>query len=202
VDTRVGGTSGCNTYNAPFTVDGTKLTIGPNIASTQMACEPGPTAVETSYLERLPNVTEYQIDGSTLELLDNTGGTLLTYKAVDAASAILGEWTATGIYTGDAIKGPVEGSKLTANFTDKEVSGDSGCNTFGGPFTAEKSTIKLGPFRSTLRACAEDAVSTQEQQYLQALELAKTFKVTGDQLQLFREDGGFAATFVRTAVAG
>jgi heat shock protein HslJ len=201
-DGRMSGSSGCNTYSAPFTVDHPSLTIGPDIASTLMACDAGPAEVEIAYLEALPKVAEYQINGETLTLRDADGETLLTYDAVDSASAILGMWTATSYYTGDAVQSVVIGSTLTADFEGDEVSGDSGCNTFGGPYTAAKNTIEMGPFRSTLRACADPEVQAQEQHYLAALELATTFRVTGDQLQLFRDGDGIAATFVRTPDAG
>jgi len=201
-DGRMSGSSGCNTYNAAYTTDHPQITIGPDIATTKMACEPGPAQVEIAFLEALPKVTEYTIDGDTLELLDDDGTALLTFEAVDGASAILGMWTATSYYTGNAIQSVVLGSTLTANFEADEVSGDSGCNTFGGPYTAQNKTIEMGPFRSTLRACIDPDVQTQEQQYLSALELAATFRVTGDQLQLFRADDGIAATFVRTPDAG
>ena len=56
----VSGTSGCNTYNGPYKVDGDKLTIGPNLVSTQMACGPAETAVEKVFLERLPKVAVVQ----------------------------------------------------------------------------------------------------------------------------------------------
>ena len=59
--------------------------------------------------------------------------------------------------------------------------------------------IALGPFASTLRACADPAVETQEQQYLTALGLAKTYQVTGDRLTLFRDGGTIAATFERAS---
>jgi heat shock protein HslJ len=201
-DGRVGGSSGCNTYNAPYSVGGANLTIGPEIAFTAMACDPGPTAVETAYLARLPRVATYEIHGTTLALQDASGAKVLSYEAGDGASAILGGWTAASIYTGNSVESVAVGSKLTANFGKGEVSGDGGCNTFGGPYRAGKSSIELGPFRSTLKACADPAQKTQEQQYLAALELAASFEVTGDQLLLFRDDDGIAVTFVRTAVSG
>jgi heat shock protein HslJ len=201
-DGRVGGTGGCNTYNAPYVVDGKTLTIGPDITSTRMACEPGPTAVETAYLAALPEVREYKVVGTGLQLLGSDGETVLSYTAADGTVAILGEWTATNFYTGNAVQSVAVDSLLTANFDADEVSGDGGCNTFGGPYTAGKRSISMGPFRSTLKACADPALQGQEQQYLAALEVAATYRVTGDQLELFRADEGIAATFVRTAVAG
>lgn len=118
-------------------------------------------------------------------------------QASDTETAILGQWTATGYDTGSAIQSVIGSATLTASFEGEEVSGDSGCNTFGGPFTTEGDDIKLGPFRSTLKACAEPALQIQEQQYLTALSLAKTFSVTGSQLELLRDGGSIAATFER-----
>lgn len=37
-DDRVGGSSGCNSYNTTYTVDGDRLTFGEQAASTMMAC--------------------------------------------------------------------------------------------------------------------------------------------------------------------
>jgi heat shock protein HslJ len=57
--------------------------------------------------------------------------------------------------------------------------------------------IRVGPLASTLRACADPALDTQEQQYLAALGLAKTYRVTGDTLTLFREGDTIALTAQR-----
>ncbi len=106
----------------------------------------------------------------------------------------------TSLYTGDAIQTPVAGSALTLEFADARASGNSGCNTFDGPVKLSGvDGIALGPFRSTLKACADPAVSTQEQQYLAALGLAKTYQVTGNRLTLFRDGGTIAATFDRAS---
>lgn len=201
-DGRMGGSSGCNTYNAPYAVDGATLTIGPEVATTKMACEPEASGVEAEYLAALPKVRRYAIAGETLELLAADGTTLLSYSAADGATAILGQWTASSFYTGDSVQSVAVGSTLTANFDAGEVSGDSGCNSFGGAYEAGRRSISMGPFRATLKACADPALQAQEQQFLAALELAATFRVTGDQLELFRADDGIAATLVRTAVTG
>lgn len=93
-----------------------------------------------------------------------------------------------------------------AHFASNKVSGASGCNSysasytvdgnsFGGPYEVTGDTITLGPLASTPRACADDAVQTQEQQYFAALALATTYQVTGNRLELFRADGGIAVSF-------
>lgn len=191
------GNSGCNGYTTGYKVSGSKLTLNAQIAGTRMACPPAPTAVEQEYLTRLPQVASYAIKGQKLTLADGSGTALLIYEATDGASAITGAWTATSYYTGTAIQSAEVGSTLTADFKDGQVSGESGCNSFGGPYDVKGSTIKLGPFRSTLKACTDPVLATQEQKYLAALELATTYQVTGARLELFRADGGIAATFDR-----
>ena len=191
------GNSGCNGYSTTYEVHGAKLTISPQIAGTLVGCPPAPSAVEQEYRTRLPQVASYSINGQTLTLEDGSGTALLIYAAIEGGSAIAGKWTTTSYYTGTAIQSVEVGSTLTADFKSGQVSGESGCNSFGGPYDVKGATIKLGPFRSTLKACTDPVIATQEQKYLAALGLATSYQVTGPRLELFRADGGIAATLVR-----
>ena len=197
--TTVSGESGCNAYHAPYHVRGSTMTIGKEIASTLRSCPRAPTAVERAYLQRLPRVRSYKISGTTLSLSNRSGSVLLTYRATVGAQAIVGRWEVTGYYTGSAIASVVPNSTLTAEFARSDMSGDGGCNTFGGPYTVSGSSIRIGPLNSTLRACAEEALNTQEAQYLMALELASSFTVQGSRLELLRSDGGIAVSFEAAA---
>lgn len=193
----ISGNSGCNGYRAPYTVRGSKLTISRAIAGTLMQCPPAPQAVETAYRARLPRVASYAIRGARLTFSGSDGAALLVYDAVDGSAALAGEWKATSYYTGQAVQSVASASTLTAKFEHGQVSGESGCNSFGGPYEVHGSNIELGPLRSTLRACTDPVLQAQEQQYQEALHLASTYEVTNATLQLFRADGGIAATFVR-----
>ncbi len=196
-DGRISGHSGCNTYGTSFSQDGSKLTIGKDIVTTRMACPPAPTAVERAYLERLPKVASFSRAGTTLRLKDADGATLLTYvQSHSSGDALTGDWKVTSFYTGDALESPV-GAELTATFGADGVHGDSGCNTFRGPATTDGTTIRIGPLASTLKACADEALNTQEHRYIQALEAASTFEERGDQLSLFRSNGAYAVVFER-----
>ncbi|MET0628716.1 MAG: META domain-containing protein [Acidimicrobiia bacterium] len=192
----VSGDGGCNTYRAPIATDGSSITIGPNIASTLMLCTGPAGSVETAYLRVLPKVRTFAIDGKTLSLRNGKGTTVLEYEASGGADDLEGEWTVTSYYTGDAIQSVVGGVELTADFDATTVSGNGGCNQFSGPVKIATSTIAIGPLVSTLIGC-EGAIGTQEGQYLAALELASTYTVSGDRLDLFRADGGFAVTLQR-----
>lgn len=192
---KVSGQSGCNTYNGPYTLDGDNLTIGPNLASTQMACGEAETAVEQAYLERLPKVASYSIDGESLTLADGDGEALLEYEASVGADAIVGSWTVLSYYSGNAITSVLAGATLTAEFTESEISGNAGCNSYSGPYEVDGDAITIGPLASTRMACESDELTKQEADYLAALDLARSFAVVGDRLDLFRDGGTIAATY-------
>ena len=196
---RITGTSGCNAYNAPYQANAPKLTIGPDIASTQVSCSPVPTAVEHAYLALLPKVTSYTIKGLRLSLRDAAGTTVLGYTASTGSDEVAGKWTVTTYYTGTAVQSVINGSTLTADFADGRVSGESGCNSYRGPYQLTPgAAITMGPFTSTRVACANPELQAQEQHFLDALGLATKYQVTGDSLGLLRSDGGVAATFERS----
>jgi heat shock protein HslJ len=199
---RIRGNSGCNDYTGPYRVSGTKLTIGPDIASTRMACEAGPTAVAAAYLKRLPKVESFAIDATSLTLSGSNGEPLLVYRASTTTDTLSGEWDATSIYTGTAVQSVLAGSPPTARFDRGQVTGDSSCNNFSGSYEVNGNVITMGPFSSTMMACVDPARQTQEQQYLAALELAKTFRITGNRLELERADGGIAVAFERGSATG
>lgn len=195
----VSGFSGCNTYNGPYTVDGSKLTIGPNIARTSKACEPAQMSVEDAYLERLVKTASYKVLNKNLTLFPASNLDPLVFEAQSGGTAaIVGSWNVTSYYNGsDGVVSVVNGSKVTAEFATDFVSGSGGCNTYRGGVTASGSTIKIGPLASTKMACASEELSTQETQFLAAMEMATSFKVTGDKLDLLRDGGTIAATLQR-----
>jgi heat shock protein HslJ len=195
---RVEGTSGCNGYSSSYTTNGSRMTITNDGVSTLIACSGAAGKVEPKYLATLERVRRWRITGTSLTLSTGTGRRLLVYRASVGAAALRGTWDVTSLYTGSAISSPIAGTQLTLEFAGDQASGNAGCNTFSGPVELTGADgIALGPLASTLRACADPAQGTQEQQYLAALELARTYQVTGDQLTLFRDGGTIAATFQR-----
>ena len=190
------GESGCNTYTTSYEVDGTSLTIGSEIAGTRRACPPAETAVERAYLERLPQVSAYRISGGTLTLL-NGDEALLRYDATIAAEAILGDWEVTSYFSGDAVISVLGGVDMTTTFAALDVTGNTGCNTFNGPYQVAGDEITIGPLASTRAACPTEELQQQETDFLAALGLATTFRVTGNRLDLLRPGDTIAVTFAR-----
>jgi heat shock protein HslJ len=82
---RIAGSTGCNRFTGPYTVDGDGLEIGA-IASTKMACLPPADEVERVYLAALARVAKWRSEGDELVLLDGQGAELLRYHAASTAA--------------------------------------------------------------------------------------------------------------------
>jgi heat shock protein HslJ len=84
---KVGGSSGCNTYQGPYTTNGDVAAIGP-LASTRMACAEDVLAQETAFLAALQGVARVERRGAILQLKDRTGGVaVLLIKPSEVPSA-------------------------------------------------------------------------------------------------------------------
>ena len=73
-DGTVSGSSGCNQYTTTYELDGSSLSLAPEIAATRRACPDAEMAVERAYFAALVDVASYAIEGSSLTLLDAEGG--------------------------------------------------------------------------------------------------------------------------------
>jgi len=192
--TRVHGENACNSYGARYTVRGSRMRIGPDVAATKVEC-PG---LDPTYEALLVKVASFRVAGRILTLRDGRGRRLLSYRASSGKAALHGGWNATSYYTGSAVQSVEPGSTLTLEFTDERVSGNGGCNTFDGDYAVRGvDRIHIGPLAATQRACADPALDGQESRYLAALELAVRYRVTGTSLTLYRAGGTIAATFER-----
>jgi len=72
----VGGSAGCNTYDGPYTTNGTIAAIGP-LATTRMACPDDVMAQETAFLAALQGVGRIERRAQEILLQDINGGTVV-----------------------------------------------------------------------------------------------------------------------------
>ena len=77
---QVAGSGGCNAYTGSYTTDGEAITVS-EVASTLMGCAPDVSDQEESFFDALGRAASFQIQGSTLTLLDDQGGFLLWFVA-------------------------------------------------------------------------------------------------------------------------
>jgi heat shock protein HslJ len=82
------------------------------------------------------------------------------------------------------------GSGLTAEFAvDGRISGDSGCNSFTGPYIQTGSKVHIGELLSTRRACTDTARQTQETRVLAILQGEVTMRAERRELTVRGGDG-------------
>jgi len=193
---KVSGNGGCNQYSVTYTLDGDKLTIS-GVTSTMMACPDLQMAVESAYLAALGTVATYTISATTLELKTAEGSVGLRYRAAKAPALTQTRWVATMINGGTgAVASVVAGSTVTAIFAEGgNVAGSGGCNTYNGTYTTDGASLDFGPLASTMKICAEAAVSQQEASYFAALDTVATYAFNGDLLQLRAADGALQVEY-------
>jgi heat shock protein HslJ len=193
-DDTVGGSTGCNRYTAPYTVDGDAMELGV-VASTRMACPPPADGVERAYVDALGRVAEWRQEDAELVLLDDDGSELLRF----AEATPVGDWEVAAFLSGNAVSSPLPGTQLTASFAaDGTLTGSGGCNTYRTAFTTDRGGIEIDPPAATRKACAApEGVMEQEAAYLAALPAAVSYRVDGNSLALLTADGTYVASFVR-----
>jgi heat shock protein HslJ len=87
---------------------------------------------------------------------------------------------------------------ITAAFDESTVSGNSGVNSYSGPYERGGSdAFSAGPIASTMMAGPEAAMKA-EAAYVHRLEAARSYAVSGDTLVLKDADGKDSLTFTAT----
>lgn len=80
---------------------------------------------------------------------------------------------------------PIEGSRISLQFADGQISGTAGCNHYGGGFTVKGQTISFSDIYATEMYCMEPSgIMDQEQSYLEALSVVNSFDLTDGELTL------------------
>lgn len=192
-DGSLAGSSGCNSYNTSYEVNGQSLTVSPQIMSTMMMCPDPVMQVEQAYQQALTNVASYEISGDTLVLSDSSGSALMTFSA--QSQGLAGTmWNVISYNNGkQGVVSVMAGTELTAEFQDNgNVGGNSGCNGYFGPFKTDGDQISIGPLAMTAKMCVDNEIMEQEGLYLQALESAATYRIEGSKLELRTADGAMA----------
>ena len=85
-DGQLSGSAGCNRYNAPYTVDGAKITIGAAV-TTRMMCPQPIMDQEAQYLAAIQLAATYNVQGSQLDLRSAEDALQATYTQQPAAAA-------------------------------------------------------------------------------------------------------------------
>ncbi|MAT99274.1 MAG: hypothetical protein CL608_19220 [Anaerolineaceae bacterium] len=85
---------------------------------------------------------------------------------------------------------PLEGRQPTLEFEAGKVSGNTGCNHYGGSYQIEDESIRFEDLFSTEMACLDpEGLMAQEQDYLGLLRAVNHFELVDDVLTLITDAG-------------
>ena len=199
-DGRVGGSSGCNSYNTTYVVDSDQLTFGEQAAITLMACPDAIMKQEGEFHQALADTATYEINDDELTLFDASGNEIARFEVIDQ-SLEGSSWQVISYNNGkEAVVSIIIGSEITANFgEDGQLTGNAGCNQYSAPYKTEGDNISIETAAATEMACFEpEGVMEQEQLYLAALEMAETYKIEGVTMEMRTNEGSLVANFQRS----
>jgi heat shock protein HslJ len=105
------------------------------------------------------------------------------------------------VLTGLVNSQPLEGTQILLEFSEAEVSGFAGCNSYGGALiTADEGVLAVGEMAITMEGCVEPAgVLEQEAAYIEALMAATGYRLGDNRLELLDPMGSPILTFARKA---
>jgi heat shock protein HslJ len=181
----LGGSAGCNSYSAPYTLDGDTLSVG-TATSTMMACE-GVMDQETLYLAMLGSAESLAAAEESLTIHTPEGD--LVYEPATDASLEGTAWALSGIVENDAVSSAAVDEGITASFENGQLSGFAGCNDYSAEYVIEGEVVNLGDIASTLMACEEEERTEREQAFLSALQDAAAYRIERDTLTLLDANG-------------
>ena len=190
---KAGGSSGCNRFMTSYSFDAASgaLSFGRS-AGTMMACPPPVMAQEQRFLQALAATISCRIEGPAMTLLGSGEAVLAEFSYVSQSLAGT-SWVVTGYNNGKVgVVSVIGGTSLTAVFAEDTLSGSSGCNSYSGSYTAAAGGIAFGPLAGTRKMCFDNEIMEQETRFLQALASAAVYHISGDRMEMRREDGALA----------
>ena len=193
--TRLGGSTGCNTFSGTYTSHEGQLSIrlGP---TTLMACSGALGAQDASVTSLLSRVRGVQQTSRSLALTDAGNQALLTYRP-GVASLPGTSWKATAVNNG---RGGLEANALTEAVTaafgqSSAFTSFAGCNHVSGSYaTTGTEGLQLTGLVSTQMACGAE-VDALEGTYVEALGKVTTYQIHGSTLTLRDSSGAAQVTY-------
>ena len=222
-DGKVRGSAGCNHYSARYTANGANLSIEP-VTRTEMYCSepPGLMEQEDRYLALLADAASYRVErvmadgeriplsayvssrttSDRLTLTDSEGNDILVFE-LDLPKPDLPlfgtDWVLEAYSTGGgAVSSVIAGTTITANFAaDGIVTGNAGCNHYGGQYSLDGANLTVASLYSTLIYCETPGVMEQEAAFMGHLANVSSYRVEGDRLILADAEGNEILFFVQ-----
>lgn len=121
---------------------------------------------------------------------------VVTACAGGSSVSIQGEWGLISYGSPSNLTPAAPDVDTSIEFKDSQMSGNVGCNGFGGEFEVDGDTITFGPVISTMMFC-EGPVGEQEAATLAVFHETAKFTLEGDTLTITSADGASAIVLER-----
>ena len=188
---RISVQAGCNTAAGTARLEGDKLVVD-DLAATAIGCEEALQQQDDwvhGFFKARPT---WRLTGDELVLTGSDLELTFTDREVAEPARPLTDtsWTLnTVVGTGGTASSVPTGVTATITFAaDGKVTGNTGCNSFGGTATVTGNQITFGDLASTRRACI-GAAGSIEADVLRVLDGTATYRIEGDRLILEAADG-------------
>lgn len=185
---KVTGYSGCNWYDAEYSVEGATIQFGFTKQTVRACLQDGVMEQEQGFAEALRAVTSFVIEADTLTFT-HPGGTLV-FRAMPNLSGAPFVGTVWKLFTFDAADPaqavPAE-VEITATFAEGKITGSGGCNNYFGEYAVENGRVTVANVGATKMAC--EGKMDLEQRFLTEIATSSIVVLDANQLRLVRDNG-------------
>lgn len=120
---------------------------------------------------------------------------VLTACGGESRASIEGQWKLVSYGPASAQTPAAAEVETSIEFKDGQMSGNVGCNGFGGEYSVKGDQIEFGPVMSTMMYC--EAVAEQEAGTLAVFQETASFVLDGDTLTITSADGAMSIVLGR-----
>lgn len=186
-DGRLIAAAGCNSMQAPLTVEAERLRM-PDLTSGEMGCDEARHRQDRWLAGFLAAGPSWRLERDRLVLShEETRLVLRDERVLEQDLPLRGTtWKVRSFTDGETASALADVGKAWLRFEEGgKVVGSTGCNQFGGQAEIGERRITFEPVVSTKRACLDRAVTDLEQKVLAVIDdTTVTYRIDGDELTL------------------
>jgi heat shock protein HslJ len=194
---RVTGHGGVNGFGGQYAANRAtgRLTFT-DFVTSEMAGPPDAMEVERVVYDALPKTVGYTSAGDTLTLYGDNGTVLLVYRA--GAVVPDGVWFVSAFEGGaQALVSPSPGSRMSCVFANGSINGSGGVNNYQGTCSTSSNGRMVITIIGVTGKTGPPRLMAEEQRFLEALRVVRTWREVDGRLELRDEDGRLFVVLVR-----
>ena len=128
---------------------------------------------------------------------DTAGATASGQAAGASTSSPLAGTAWRLVAIADSTAHPAQDAPILEVLNDGRVTGNTGCNVAGGPWSVDGEELSIGPLVTTRMACLDDRAMWMEAAYIRTMDATRSFRIANTELELLDQAGVTLARFRR-----